>query len=322
MNLWTTLLVAITLGGLITATAHAQAPTATPSAAAPAAGAPPVPGPPAADPALPANPAPTAQPPPPAQPPAADAWSTAIDKGRAQETTEYADVREKKEGRESRAAFEATAQPLRQRLRFFVAANLGVQSYSGLYFYSPVHGNGYTVQSVALHKLIGVGAEIGAGIRGSIAEHFDLQTRLSVAFSRPSGQMELSLESDDVSDPFYGSVDADTDATFIGVHVDGTLRWLPQLMGPRFFVGLGPQLELSSVSASSGALTSGGSSRAAPPSVDVNEMIFAAYGLLELGAIFGGQEEWEAGVRGALGASVMDHSKDVEFVGATLARAF
>ena len=132
----------------------------------------------------------------------------------------------------------------------------------------------------------------------------------------------MNLESNDTSDSFYGSENVATSATFIGVHADGSVRWLPQLMGPRFFVGLGPLLELSSVSASSGVLTGSGSSRPAPPSIDVNEMIFAVHGLLELGVIFGGQEEWEAGVRGTLGASIADHSKDIEFVGATLARGF
>ncbi len=261
----------------------------------------------------------------PAPAPPPDAWSAAIDKGRNEETTQYEDVREKKEERDARVAFETSTLGLRSRLRFFVAASLGLQNYSGLYFdYNdePVTSNtGFTVRSAALQKLLGAGAHVGAGIRGSIAEHFDLQTRLSLSFARVSGQAYLDGEQRSATNADIDYISNHYDnvsATLIGLRADGTIRWLPQLMGPRFFVGLGPLLELSSVSVS----TSGLGGPFAIPAIDINEMVVSAHGLLELGVILGAQEDWELGLRGSAGAALGNNSKDVEFVGANVARAF
>jgi hypothetical protein len=289
-------------------------PSPSPSASAtPPVSPPPAPSevPPAAvSPVAPATAAPTAT---------ADSWSQVIDKSRSQEATTYEDVREKREDLATRAAFEAGPQRLRQRLRFFVGLGAGLQNYTQLrYDYDATYGpnESSTIEHVAFAAQ-GPLLQAGVGVRGTIAQHFDLQTRLGLSIAKTQGSMFVNGSTTEPSSSYtstsYDNFDVESSSTFLGVELEGTIRWLPQLFGPRFFVGLGPMVELTSVTASPEEGSSG------LPPLTVNETNVAAYGLLELGVIFGGEEQWEIALRGGAGVS---SQKDAELVMLGVARAF
>jgi hypothetical protein len=294
----------------------AQAPSASPApstgapAAAPSA-------PPPAEAAAPAAEAPAPAP----APPAEDDWSKLMRQGhqqeRANETDEERQRREEREARERQPKLGADQLRWRNRLRFFPWVGLGVQASPDIeeddYDYSTGYGSvtQTRVTNPSLEEGIGWDLDLGVGIRGGIAQHFDLQARLALTIEGSSVQARAQVQKP--SDSYANYEEGEGSVSIVGARVDATVRWLPGLLLPRFFVGLGPSAEAS---------TGGGSGTVDSPSVSIerDQTIFSILALLELGVIFGGNEEWEAALRVAAGPT--DRGEMRGFALATVARSF
>ncbi len=294
----------------------AQAPGASPapSTRAPA-GLPPAPAP--DDTAAPAAETPA----PAAAPPADDSWSKLMRQGhqqeRANETDEDRQRREEREAREHEPRLAADALRWRNRLRFFPWVGLGVQYSPDLqdnYYGYPGSGTvtQTTVSNPSFEEGIGWDIDLGVGVRGGVAQHFDLQARLALTIEGAS--VEASGEVQEPGESYASSGYGDGSVGIVGARLDATVRWLPGLLAPRFFVGLGPSVEASSASGS-GTLYGSGSRR-----VERDQTILSVMALLELGVIFGGSEEWEAALRMAAGPTNEGELRG--FALATVARSF
>jgi hypothetical protein len=174
---------------------------------------------------------------------------------------------------------------------------------------------GYSISQVSFSDTSGPQIGLVAGLRSAVARHFDVQGRLGFSYAHLSSNMDIDARTESSSsNPFSNSLDRlDVGVGFITLQVDGTFRYLPQLWGPRVFIGLGPHFEMGAFQTSTGK-------RSDAPDVDVSQFLATVSGLFEVGFILGGDEEWEVGLRVATG-TLVGHGKDSEYAGLTVSRA-
>jgi hypothetical protein len=290
-------------------------------------GAPPAESAPAS--ATPAPADPNAAAPAPAEPAAPaqdDSWSQMIKQGQQQErqneTDEERDRRKEREEREARAGEEERLRkisPNRSRTSLVAWLGLGGWGSDGLDYHS---GSGDSSGSGpppadfdedSFQAKLGPVFHFGAGVRVPIDRNFDFSGRAGLSYSSTGGDCAGNYY--DYDNSTYVFFDCLHDTSGLGATLQATLRFLPQLYGPRFYVGLGPHFQrlwlTSTIS------TPGGTGATAE--VDTSTLVFQ--GMLELGMILGADEAWDVNLATSLGMNTQDGDAVYQVLG-TVGRSF